>query len=138
MFYFTICHMNDNEWNISDSIFRLCPQHEIVWENLTVQEHMLFYLRMKKAPVEIEYTESVRNFPRNFTPYKPHFFPPKLNVVVDEDFGVGGPGRLRGENDFDTFWWNEKKTFSRDISDRKPEMSRIVSFIPMKLRVVDR
>ena len=45
--------------NLYWSIFSFCPQHEIVWESLTVEEHMLFYLRLKGTPIDAEMYESV-------------------------------------------------------------------------------
>ncbi|PRP74937.1 hypothetical protein PROFUN_15829 [Planoprotostelium fungivorum] len=32
------------------TVLGFCPQHEIVWEDLTVEEHLLFYLRLKSVP----------------------------------------------------------------------------------------
>jgi ABC-type multidrug transport system ATPase subunit len=35
----------------------LCPQHEIVWGDLTVQEHLLFYARLKGVEKSAEKEE---------------------------------------------------------------------------------
>ncbi|RKP06539.1 P-loop containing nucleoside triphosphate hydrolase protein, partial [Thamnocephalis sphaerospora] len=32
----------------------VCPQHDILWEDLTVEEHLLFYARLKGVPVAEE------------------------------------------------------------------------------------
>ena len=29
---------------------RICPQHDILWDDLTVGEHLLFYVRLKGVP----------------------------------------------------------------------------------------
>jgi len=41
-------------------VMGFCPQHEIVWESLTVEEHLLFYLRVKGVDREFEYSEAER------------------------------------------------------------------------------
>ena len=33
----------------------VCPQFDILWDNLTVEEHLLFYARIKGIPQEEEY-----------------------------------------------------------------------------------
>ncbi len=38
----------------------VCPQFDILWEDLTVEEHLLFYARLKGAEPDQE-TEMVRN-----------------------------------------------------------------------------
>jgi len=42
------------------TVLGLCPQHEIVWDDLTVAEHLLFYLRLKNVPSNYELYESDR------------------------------------------------------------------------------
>jgi len=42
-----------------DRVFRLlgiCPQFDVVWDDLTVQEHLLFYARLKGIPKSFERT----------------------------------------------------------------------------------
>jgi len=35
-------------------VMGLCPQHDVLWESLTVSEHILYYLRLKGVPREYE------------------------------------------------------------------------------------
>ncbi|KAJ3047994.1 hypothetical protein HK097_010977, partial [Rhizophlyctis rosea] len=40
-----------------ESVYRvigICPQHDILWDDLTVEEHLLFYARLKGVPVAEE------------------------------------------------------------------------------------
>ena len=40
-----------------DDVYRvigICPQHDILWDDLTVEEHLLFYARLKGIPSELE------------------------------------------------------------------------------------
>lgn len=37
-----------------------CPQHDILWEELTVREHLTFYTRLKFAPTDQEEAFVVR------------------------------------------------------------------------------
>jgi ABC-type multidrug transport system ATPase subunit len=40
-----------------DMVYRsmgICPQHDILWSDLTVEEHLLFYARLKGVPAEKE------------------------------------------------------------------------------------
>lgn len=41
--------MNEVYKNIS-----ICPQHDILWDDLTVEEHLLFYARLKGVPADVE------------------------------------------------------------------------------------
>jgi len=49
-----------NQMPLVRTVLGLCPQHEIVWEDLTVLEHLLFYLRLKNTPKNYEMYEADR------------------------------------------------------------------------------
>ena len=35
-------------------VMGICPQHDVLWEDLTVKEHLLFYSRLKGIPASEE------------------------------------------------------------------------------------
>ncbi len=38
----------------------VCPQHDILWDDLTVEEHLLFYGRLRGIPIEKEEENMVK------------------------------------------------------------------------------
>lgn len=43
-----------NETDLTHLLTGLCPQHGILWEDLTVEEHLLFFSRLKGVPPKAE------------------------------------------------------------------------------------
>ena len=47
-----------------DSVYArmgVCPQHDQLWEQLTAQEHLLFYGRLKNLKVALLYTSNAED-----------------------------------------------------------------------------